>query len=308
MARRLSPVTQMPVTQMPVTELNHDAARTLSAVRRKLRSHKSLASFLRSARAAFHFGPWRGIARATIRFTHPPKRDATSSSLLPAIEPDRIAQQLRADGVCIAGALPKGMIERLRDATALLPRAEYGAFHEANADVAALVRDPSVLAVVRSYLGAEPVLLECNLVVHDSQPAHAMRAPRPIGPLSQRRFHFDFAGWHSLNLFVYLTDVDEQSGAHEVAVGTHTGKTLRDAVRPSLDDDEALARFGPRIRAITGAAGTMFFEDTEAFHRRGPVIKRRVMLNVLFASHRGLFSRGRLVRPYQSALRRGSLR
>lgn len=283
---------------MPVAERNHDAAHTLSTVRRSLRRHKSLASFLRSARAAFHFGPWRGIARATIRLTRPPKRDATSSSLLPTLQPERIAQQLRTDGVCSAGALPQAMIERLRAATASLPRAEYGAFHEANADVAALVRDPSVLAVVRSYLGAEPVLLECNLVVHDSQPAHAPRAPRPIGPLSQRRFHFDFAGWHSLNLFVYLADVDEQSGAHEVAVGTHRRKTLRDAVRPSLDDDEALARFGPRIRAITGAAGTMFFEDTEAFHRRAAVARRRVLLNILFASHRSIFSHGRLVKPF----------
>jgi hypothetical protein len=65
-----------------------------------------------------------------------------------------------------------------------------------------------------------------------------------VGPLSQQRFHFDYAGWHSLNLFVYLTDVDESSGAHEIAVGTHAGKAWRDVVQPSLDDDEAVKRFG----------------------------------------------------------------
>jgi hypothetical protein len=51
----------------------------------------------------------------------------------------------------------------------------------------------------------------------------------------------------------------------------------------------------------------MFFENTEAFHRRGVIGGRRVMLNVLFASHRGLLSHGRPGRPfseYQSALQR----
>ena len=45
-------------------------------------------------------------------------------------------------------------------------------------------------------------------------------------------------------------------------------------------------------------------EDTEAFHRRVGVQHRRVMLNVLFASHRGAFSRGRLAKSHQDIIAR----
>lgn len=288
---------------MPAAELTHDVASTLSTVRRRLRSYKTFAHLFRSVRAVVHFGPWRHLARAVIRWRRPPERATTGSALLPEFDSVTIVQSLRTEGVCVAGQLPRPVVQRLCDATARLPRAEYGAFHEGNEDIAALVRDPAVLAVARAYLGAEPELLECNLVVHDVPTNGATRATRAISPLSQLRFHFDYAGWHSLNLFVYLTDVDEMSGAHEIAVGTHRGKALRDAVRTSLEDDEAYARFGRCIRSITGPAGTMFFEDTEAFHRRAAISRRRVMLNILFASHRSIFSQGRLVRPYLSSLR-----
>jgi hypothetical protein len=42
----------------------------------------------------------------------------------------------------------------------------------------------------------------------------------------------------------------------------------------------------------------MFFEETVAFHRRVILMQRRVMLNILYASHRSWLSRGRLVPKY----------
>ena len=119
----------------------------------------------------------------------------------------------------------------------------------------------------------------------------------------QRRFHFDYAGWQSLNLFMYLTDVEPDSGAHEVVVGTHRGRPLRDAVRPWVPDEEVVARFGDRIRTISGPAGTMFFENAETFHRRRIMKRRRAMLNVLWASHRGVLSHGRLAPRYSDYLK-----
>jgi hypothetical protein len=126
-------------------------------------------------------------------------------------------------------------------------------------------------------------------------------AKRPISP--QRHFHFDYAGWHSLNLFVYLTDVADDSGAHQVVVGTHRRRQVRDAIRPWIPDDEIITRYGEQLRTIAGPAGTMFFEDTEAFHRRLMMKERRVMLNVLYASHRSWLSNGRLTPKYADYLR-----
>jgi hypothetical protein len=66
-----------------------------------------------------------------------------------------------------------------------------------------------------------------------------------------------------------------------------------------MPDVEAAARFGDRTLTVTGCAGTAFFENTEAFHRRRPGGERRVMLNLLFASHRGLLSHGRTSREHR---------
>ena len=192
--------------------------------------------------------------------------------------------------------LPAPFVDAIRQLTDYLPPNEYGSFARHSSGVMRLIEDPGVRAVARTYFGAEPVLLECNLVVQRSE------AGRPVDAASQRRFHFDYAGWQSLNMFVYLTDVDPDAGAHQVVMGTHIGKSLRDAIRTSLDDEEVERRFGTQVYTIAGPAGTVFFEDTEAFHRRVGVKHRRVMLNVLFASHRSAFSRGRLVESHQDII------
>jgi hypothetical protein len=173
-----------------------------------------------------------------------------------------------------------------------LPAGEYGEF-DVIPGIRNLANSPGVRAVVRGYLQAEPVLLEYSLIV-----ACAESLSAPIGYDSQRHWHFDYAGWHSLNVFVYLTDVAVDSGAHQMVVGTHRGRRMWDAVRGAIPDGEIRRRFSDDIRTVTGPAGTMFFEDTSAFHRRGMHFRRRVMLNVLFASHRSWLGKGRLTVRY----------
>jgi hypothetical protein len=177
------------------------------------------------------------------------------------------------------------------------PPGEYGDFQDLP-DIRALVECAEVLEIVRGYLDAEPELLECNLVV-----AHA-EDPESPNINAQRRFHFDYAGWHSLNLFVYLTDVESDSGAHQVVAGTHCARKMRDAIRAWVPDDEIMTRYAGRVRTIAGRAGTMFFEDTAAFHRRLTLGRRRVMLNILYASHRSWLSKGRLIERYSDYLLR----
>lgn len=277
--------------------------RGLSRLRRTVGRNRRLADTLRAIRALVHFGPWRHVARALIRRMRPPRNQVyqPATSYLPPLDLYRVVSSLHDHSVCNIGRISGEIVARIRAETDVLPRGEYALFHAESRAVRALVEDEGLLEVVRSYLGAEPVLLECTVVVQEAE-----GELRRVSP--QRHFHFDYAGWQSLNFFLYLTDVPPDSGAHQVVIGTHTGKRIRDLVRPALDDEEAVRRFGTRIRTIAGPAGTAFFENTEAFHRRLTVFKRRVMLNVLFASHRGLLSHGRLARPYREALRAGAYR
>lgn len=275
------------------------SASRLATFRKMLVRHPRVALIARAARALIHFGPWRSAARWYVRQQRPPAvSGATGFSVIPNLDAAAVAAKIRADSVCVVEPLPAPLVEAIRQLTDHLPPNEYGSFASHSSVVKRLVKDPGVRAVARTYFEAEPVLLECNLVVQASEQG------RRIDAASQRRFHFDYAGWQSLNMFVYLTDVDPDAGAHQVVMGTHIGKSIRDAVRASLDDEEVERRFGTQVCTIAGPAGTVFFEDTEAFHRRVGVQHRRVMLNVLFASHRGAFSRGRLVKPHQDIIAR----
>jgi hypothetical protein len=274
-------------------------ARLFGGLRRALGRYPHVSTVIRAVRALVHFGPWRGAFRAAIRVLRPPRPTPSRvASLFPNLDVATATIALKRDGLFVAGVLPPATLTRLRMIADQLPVNAYTHMHEANDDVRALVTDPGVLRLLRAHFGSEPVLLECSAVVHES--GHE----RPSGPTSQRRFHFDYAGWQSLNMFVYLTDVDVTSAPHEVALGSHRSRTWRDALRVSLDDDEAYRRFGSSIRTVTGVAGSVFFEDTEAFHRRAAGGGRRVLLNVLYSSHRGLLSHGRRGLRYAEFLHR----
>jgi hypothetical protein len=271
-------------------------------IRGRLREAPALTQTLQAGRALLHFGPWRHAARAMVRRNRPPLLGYAAKSLSPLqLNASQLVQSLRVDGIAMANQLPPDVLGRVRAVTDELRPGEYGDFQE-QPDVRSLVQCADVLDVVRSYLGAEPELLECTLVIHHAEDPGS----RPIHP--QRLFHFDYAGWQSLNLFVYLTDVQEDSGAHQVVVGSHTNRNLRDAIRPWIPDEAIMARYAGRTRTITGPAGTMFFEDTEAFHRRLRMKRRRAMLNILYASNRSWLSRGRLTPKYSDYLRARGVR
>lgn len=265
-------------------------------IRVRLREAPAVTQALQAGRALLHFGPWRHAARAIVRRNRPPLHGAPAQTpgSLP-LNAAQLAESLRVEGVAVANPLPPDVLARVRAVTDELLPGEYGDFHE-HPDIRAFVQCADVLEVVRGYFKAEPELLECTLVIHGAENP----ASRTIHP--QRRFHFDYAGWQSLNLFVYLTDVEGDSGAHQVVVGSHLNRNIRDAIRPWIPDDEISARYAGRVRTITGPAGTMFFEDTEAFHRRLGMTRRRAMLNILYASHRSWLSKGRLTPKYSDYL------
>lgn len=247
----------------------------------------NLISLVQTARALFHFGPWRVVPQKIIQLLRPPVPSVVenSESLLVGLNANAIAEELRQNSVAIAGVLPSEFVQRLRTVTDHLPCDHYQLMHLIDDDIRRLSEDPAIKAVLRTYLKCEPVLLESTLVVILSHETHGLD--------EQNAFHFDFAGWDSLNVFVYLTDVTTESSHHTVAKGSHHDFGLRDAFRGAISDKEALQRFSNQIQPITGPAGTIFFENTEAFHRRHPGNERRVMLNLLFASHRSYLSHGR---------------
>jgi hypothetical protein len=94
--------------------------------------------------------------------------------------------------------------------------------------------------------------------------------------VASQRWHRDPEEDHVVKVFVYLSDVDEDSGPFEYVQGSPTGNRYG-AFRPwegkgsgHPDDDEIKAATAPEDRlTLTGRRGTIIFCDTSGFHRGG---------------------------------------
>ncbi len=262
------------------------------------------------------FSAARSLARGVAAQLRPP-----TLTLDGAVEPlagfsdTTILQELRRDGICTGLRLPEATVAEIRQYadthvcyggpdwnTPIEPWDHDGAerrhggklltgnfpyAYRECAAIAKLMRNPWLHGVANGYLGARAELLDLRLWW--SFPAEGA-SQAELASVAQDTFHFDLADWHQLKFFFYITDVDEHSGAHVYARGSHAGRPLADQLNPFSSRTHAkVARLhGPQaIETITGPAGTGFVEDPFGMHtglgvRRG----RRLILELSFGISR----------------------
>jgi len=131
-----------------------------------------------------------------------------------------------------------------------------------------LVADASLLEVAHRYLGGQPV-----------QDLVAMWWSTPAGPsgssAAAQRFHFDLDRLRFLKVFVFLTDVGDDSGPHVYVRGSHRHDAVPAALRrDGRHADELVHRtFGSDVHRIGGPRGTVFLADTRGLHK-GESVRR----------------------------------
>ncbi len=124
-----------------------------------------------------------------------------------------------------------------------------------------LSRDPRVLSLVESFLGARATALVTAWW------SFANGAPAEHAQL----FHRDKDDWRFVKLFVYLTDVDEDSGPHVFVPGSQRPRRREFASQRRYRDDEVESVFGAGAeRHFTGGRGTAFLENTFGLHKGLP--------------------------------------
>lgn len=146
-----------------------------------------------------------------------------------------------------------------------------------------LIFDPFILAVSSNYLKTTPIHI--NTAVWASYPNS-----NEIKMLSKnaQMYHQDKDAINFLKVFIYLTDVDEESGPHKFIKGSHKkelvhhGKNFHERV----DDDYATKIYGEdSIVEVLGDAGSVIFGDTTCVHKgQAPRNKRRLILQLEYAS------------------------
>jgi hypothetical protein len=118
-------------------------------------------------------------------------------------------------------------------------------------------------------------------------------------------WHRDREDFHILKMFLYLSDVDQGSGAFTYAAGSHIRRNslaepehfVEGNVKRSTDEQMARVVARDRWKQGTGPKGTIIFADTSGYHKGGLARERdRVMFTCMFTS-RASQSKELLQRP-----------
>tara|TARA_B110000003_G_C16653522_1_gene535363 strand:- start:6213 stop:7232 length:1020 start_codon:yes stop_codon:yes gene_type:complete len=146
-----------------------------------------------------------------------------------------------------------------------------------------LMTEPLFVNMASTYLQCTPTLCSVNL----------WWSPASKGSPSSESaqlYHFDMSRAKWINVFIYITDVDTESGPHCVVKGSHKidGKRQKLLNRgyARISDEEMNEVYGSEeIKELTGQAGTIIFEDTKAFHKgKKPTKDNRLIFELSFAS------------------------
>jgi len=147
-----------------------------------------------------------------------------------------------------------------------------------------------MLDVANTYLGLWSKLEYVDMWYSVPQPEK--------GRVSSQRWHRDFNDRRLVKAFLYLVDVDAETGPFEYVPGSAPGGRYADAWpwRPLGDNyppqGELERRIPPEdVRTFTGRKGTLLFCNTAGFHRGGFVTaKPRVLATVTYSSPASLAS------------------
>jgi hypothetical protein len=98
-----------------------------------------------------------------------------------------------------------------------------------------------------------------------------------------QQYHRDVDDWRFIKLFIYLSDVDDDSGPHQYVKGSHRRQSrLRATPYTVKDIDQSYGV--DKIETVTGPRGTTFVADTFGIHCGVPPREKpRLILQVQYS-------------------------
>lgn len=153
-----------------------------------------------------------------------------------------------------------------------------------------MASDPEILSLVESYLGTIP-----TVIVMATWWSFAGRNNAKDAQL----FHYDYDDYRFCKLFLYLTDVDMDSGPHCFVEGTHRADEVYNAKMKWIaekdrfndfyarslrkSDEDVRKYFGKEFTYLTGNAGSRFIVDTIGIHKGMlPTKHNRLLCQITF--------------------------
>lgn len=123
--------------------------------------------------------------------------------------------------------------------------------------------DPVILNIIQNYLGVPPIFDTPVVFLNSAAPLDEKGLSN-----TAQLYHHDLHRLQFVKLFIYLTDVDADSGPHAMIPGTHRSRPSQ-LWADGRHNDKAISDGGlldAEVR-IQGRAGTLFLVDTSALHK-----------------------------------------
>jgi hypothetical protein len=150
-----------------------------------------------------------------------------------------------------------------------------------------IINDANLKAIAAQYFGCDPILVGSELLWSFPVSTNATQRLK-----AAQVMHYDIDDYQCLKFFFYLTDVDENSGAHACIAQTHRNKKILHQLLgqrcSKIADEKLISEYGGEKKVVTfcGKSGFGFVEDPFCFHRGNPVKQKpRLMLQVEYAAH-----------------------
>ncbi len=254
----------------------------LLPLRQYLKRQPRLVALIRALRAIWWLGPWREFfINYHQRRNQNPALVRHHRSLFPELDAKKALDELNQAGYARGIQLPEAEINQIVDFYGQQDDSANPHLHCQT--VHHIAHDPKLLEVIIGYFGIEPVLYSSSL--YWTWPPDSQEKLQQALALKSR-FHYDVGDFKTLILFIYLTDVDEDSGPHMVIAGSHKQKKPLRLLTRYLNDRKAFAEFGNQIKVITGQRGTGFFEDLTCYHKHPVGSKARLVLTICYLLQR----------------------
>tara|TARA_Y100000816_G_C26108170_1_gene589819 strand:+ start:5792 stop:6769 length:978 start_codon:yes stop_codon:yes gene_type:complete len=143
-----------------------------------------------------------------------------------------------------------------------------------NEEILKLINNENIISIVNHYLGANAIF--DNIWAWWSFAGNE----KPLGP---QNFHRDYNSLNFVKLFVYLTDVDENSGPHVFVKCSAKQNILTNTKR--FSDDVVKQNFKKnKIIKIKGKKFKLFLANTFSLHKGlSPRKKNRLLLCILYS-------------------------
>jgi hypothetical protein len=140
-----------------------------------------------------------------------------------------------------------------------------------------LIADSALHRIAQDYLGCRPMLTSVTLWLD----------PVYDGHFGGHVYHYDNDGPGFLKFFIYLSDVDVDTGAHTYIQGSHGHiKPGQFKLSTFYERDDLMRHYGAENEIVFAApAGTILAEDTAGFHK-GMDLKKgyRLLMQLQYAA------------------------